>query len=85
MTIEVVQSKSKNKNEIEITWSDFGKKSNDLEFLDQNGTIIGETSNDVARYLSRAKNSKLYGMPLIYFDDYNSKIKIIIHFLIFRK
>ncbi|XP_031784893.1 bifunctional glutamate/proline--tRNA ligase [Nasonia vitripennis] len=60
LIVEIVRSKLN--SEFQVVWSnDFGKNPAKLQFFGDNDKILGETSSDVARYLSRAKNAELYG------------------------
>lgn len=61
--MEIVRSKLN--SEFQVVWSnDFGKNPAKLQFFGDNEKVLGETSSDVARYLSRAKNAELYGKLL---------------------
>jgi hypothetical protein len=62
--VEIVRTKLN--SDLQVVWSnDFKKNLNKLQFF-QNNKVLGESSSDVARYLSRAHNAELYGKFIVF-------------------
>ena len=56
---ELVSSEGKTK--IQVIWNKEWKGSGNVQFFDTEGHLVGETNNDVARYLARTVDVNLYG------------------------
>lgn len=60
LTVEYVRSKLN--LDFQVIWSkDFGKNLNNLQFLDKDEKMLGDTCANVARYLARKTDLELYG------------------------
>lgn len=60
---EIVSLEKKVK--IDINWTDDWKGSGNVQLFDKDGCLVGETDNDVARYLARTVDFNLYGKKKI--------------------
>ena len=66
---EIVSSESNTK--ITVTWSKDWKGSGNVQLFDKGDKgdkshLVGETNNDVARYLARTVDVNLYGKNLLF-------------------
>lgn len=49
---------------ISVTWTEDWKGSGNVQLFDNEGRLVGETDNDVARFLARTVDFNLYGKKL---------------------
>lgn len=50
---------------IPVIWTDDWKESGNVQLFDKEGRLVGETDNDVARFLARTVDFNLYGKKFI--------------------